>query len=74
MVYLDNNKISGQEFLQRLVTVKATDDVKVSVKAMSRDSSCVRFTAYWEISNEDTKAAIAKILLIINEIKNAKTV
>lgn len=73
MVYLDNTKISAQEFIQRLATVKSADTVKVSVKAMSRDNGCIRFTSYWEISNDDTKAAIAKIRLVIDEFKTNTT-
>lgn len=67
MVYLDKTKVLADEVIQRLLTVLETDDVKVSVRCGSRDSGCIRFVSYWEITDDDTKAAINKIVYVINE-------
>lgn len=72
MVYLDKTKIVAKQFIDRLAKVLVTDPVQVEVRCGSRDSACVRFVTYWEISDEDTKAAIDKIVFVINEFENNK--
>lgn len=67
MMYLDKSKVIASVMLERLAKVLNNDPVKVSVRCGSRDDSCVRFVTYWEISDDDTKAAIEKIVYVIKE-------
>lgn len=69
MVYLDETKVVADEVIKRLATVLETDDVKVSVRCGSRNFKCIRFVTYWEISDEDVKNAIQKIVFVINEFE-----
>lgn len=68
MMYLDKSRITAKDVQHKLASVSETDEVKVSVKASSRDPSVIRFVTYWEISDEDTKAAIRKIQQVIEEV------
>lgn len=67
MVYLDKTKVVASEVIGRLAKVLNNDPVKVSVRCGSRDDACIRFVTYWEITDDDTKAAIEKIMLVIKE-------
>jgi threonine aldolase len=67
MMYLDVSRVIAKEVQHRLASVFETDEIKVSVKASSRDSSFIRFVTYWEITDEDVKAAIKKIQYVIKE-------
>jgi threonine aldolase len=67
MMYLDVSRVIAKEVQHRLASVLETDEIKVSVKASSRDSSFIRFVTYWEITDEDVKAAIKKIQYVIKE-------
>lgn len=73
MIYLDKSKVTAREFLTRAATVLDTDNVKVSIRGSSRDSGTVRLVLYWEITDEDVKAAIEKLQLIIHEFNSKKT-
>ncbi|XP_063915817.1 uncharacterized protein LOC135131892 isoform X3 [Zophobas morio] len=78
MMYLDVSRITAKEVQHRLASVLETDEIKVSVKASSRDQGFVRFVAYWKITKEDVEAAVKKIQFVIkefdtkfnNEVKN----
>lgn len=72
MIYLDKSKVTAKEFLTRAATVLETDSIKVSIRGTSRDSGCVRFVLYWEITDEDVQAAIAKLQIIVHEFSNRK--
>lgn len=67
MMYLDTTKVVASEVMQRMAKVLNNDPVQVSVRCGSRDEGCVRFVTYWEITDEDTKAAIEKIVFVIKE-------
>lgn len=67
MVHLDKTKTVASKVIERLATVLETDSVKVSVKCGSRDSACIRFVTYWEITDDDIKSAIEKIVFVIKE-------
>lgn len=67
MVYLDKTKVVASEVIERLAKVLNNDPVKVSVRCGSRDDACVRFVTYWEITDDDTKAAINKIVHVVKE-------
>lgn len=67
MVYLDATKVIASEVIERLSKVLKDDDVKVAVLCGSRDDACVRFVTYWEITDDDTKAAIDRIVYVIKE-------
>lgn len=67
---LDSSKVVAKDFQQRIAEVKENDPVKVSVRASSRDTQYVRFVTYWEITDEDVDAAIAKILFVIKEFES----
>lgn len=66
---LDTTKLVAKDFLQRIASIEEADPVKVSVRASSRDSHCVRFVTYWEITDEDVDVAIQKILFVIREFE-----
>lgn len=67
MMYLNVARVKSKEVLQRLASVTESDNVKVSVKASSRDVSVVRFVTYWEITDDEIRAAIEKVQLVIKE-------
>lgn len=67
MMYLDKTKVVASVVIQRLAQVLNNDPIKVSVRCGSRDDGCVRFVTYWEITDDDIKAAIEKIVYVINE-------
>lgn len=69
MIYLDSTKVSASNFLQRLYDVHPSDSVHVRIRASTRDSSCIRFVLYWEITDEDVEMAINKIDLVITEFE-----
>ncbi|XP_030751929.1 probable low-specificity L-threonine aldolase 2 isoform X1 [Sitophilus oryzae] len=67
LMYINRNKIQIKELQRRLQTVLKTDSVKCSVRSMSLNYDCIRFTFYWEISDEDVQMACEKIQLVIKE-------
>ncbi|XP_050308579.1 uncharacterized protein LOC126744989 isoform X2 [Anthonomus grandis grandis] len=67
LMYFDKTKITVQDLQRRLQTVLKTDRVKCSVRSMSLNHDCVRFTLYWGISDEDVTVACEKIQLVIRE-------
>lgn len=69
MVYLDKTKVVARQVIERLGKVQDNDPVKVSVRCGSRDEACIRFVTYWEISDDDIKAAISKIVYVIKEFE-----
>lgn len=74
MIYLDKSKVTAKEFLSRAATVLESDEVKVVLRGTSRDSGCVRLVLHWEISEDDVRATIEKLLLITEEFSNRQTV
>ncbi|KAJ8926371.1 hypothetical protein NQ314_021260 [Rhamnusium bicolor] len=70
MMYFDSSKFTAEDFLERIEEVRESDPIKVSVKAISCDSGCIRFVTYWEITVEDIDIAIKKILSVIRELEN----
>lgn len=69
MIFLSTDKFVAKEVLARLSTVKDTDEVKVSVKAISRNPKFVRVTLYNDITEEQVDLAIEKLLLVIREFE-----
>ncbi|KAF5287026.1 hypothetical protein FQA39_LY16140 [Lamprigera yunnana] len=67
IVCIDSTKISSQAFVDRLATVKDTDNVKVIVKGSVRNGSSIRLVLHWNISNDYVHKAIEKITLVIKE-------
>lgn len=67
MVYVDKTKVVASKVIERLGKVLNNDPVKVSVRCGSRDDGCIRFVTYWEVTDDDTKAAIEKIIYVIKE-------
>jgi len=67
LMYVDKSRISIKELQRRLQTVLKTDSVKCSVRCMSLNHDCVRFTLYWEVTDEDVALACDKIQMIIKE-------
>ncbi|ENN70507.1 probable low-specificity L-threonine aldolase 2 isoform X2 [Dendroctonus ponderosae] len=71
LMYVDKTKIPIKDLQRRLQTVLKTDSVKCSVRCMSLNHDCVRFTLYWEITDEDIAMACDKIQLVIREYDKA---
>lgn len=71
LMYVDKTKIPLKDLQRRLQTVLKTDSVKCSVRCMSLNHDCVRFTLYWEITDEDIAMACDKIQLVIREYDKA---
>lgn len=67
LVYFDRSKVPVKELQRRLQSVLDTDEVRASVRCSSLKDDCVRFVLYHEISEEDVRLAIKKILLVIRE-------
>ncbi|KRT82210.1 hypothetical protein AMK59_4385 [Oryctes borbonicus] len=74
MIYLDNTKVSANDFLRRLYDVHPSDPVKVKIRASTRDSGCVRFVFYWEITDVDVEMAIKKLECVIAEFETKTNV
>ena len=69
MVLMSVNKARVQikDLQRRLQTVLKTDTVKCSVRCMSLNHDCVRFTFYWEVTDEDVRMAVEKIQIVVRE-------
>lgn len=69
-MYLDSSKVVAKDFQQRIAQIQENDTVKVSVRASSRDTQCVRFVTYSDITDDDIDVAIAKTLFVIKEFED----
>ncbi|KAK4874186.1 hypothetical protein RN001_013546 [Aquatica leii] len=68
LIQIDRNVIKASEFLQKLIDVKETDEVKVCVRAGAVHPGLVRLVFHWEITDEDVKQAINKIHIVIKQV------
>lgn len=69
MIFLSTDKFTAKEVLARLATVNDTDEVKVCVKAISRNPKFVRITLCHDITDEQVNLAIQKLMLVISELE-----
>lgn len=72
-IYMDKSQVTAKEFLTRTASVFETDKVKVSLRGTSRHPGCIRFVLYWEITDEDVKAAIEKLQIVNDELSSRET-
>lgn len=66
---LDSANIVAKDFQTRLTRIAEGEDSNVVIKCSSRDSNCVRFVTYWEITSEDIDEAVKKIQHVIHKFE-----
>lgn len=69
MIYLKTDKFVAKDVLERLASVKDDDELKVSVRGISRSPTFIRITLYHEITDEDVELAIKKWRMVIKEFE-----
>ncbi|KAF5305413.1 hypothetical protein FQR65_LT18702 [Abscondita terminalis] len=68
LIHLDSNVITEHEFLERLLRIKETDDVKISVQGGTLQPNIVRFVLHCEISQENVRQITDKIKMVIRQV------
>lgn len=74
MMHIDRTKVTANEVIYRFAKVYKTDIVKVSVKVSSIRPDCIRFVTYWQITDEDIRDVIDRLIFIIKEFDDQKRV
>nr|CAD7457884.1 unnamed protein product [Timema tahoe] len=68
-ININSNNITSHNFCQRLATVLDQDPAPVVVKLSPWRKTGVRLVTYHEVNDEDTAAAINKLLLVMRELQ-----